>query len=338
MTKVSIIIPTFNRGYILADAIQSVLDQTYPHFELIIVDDGSTDDTAGVIDKFADDRIRLIRHTKNVGVATARNTGLRAAQCELVSFLDSDDLWKPDKLAREVKFLQNNPGTDAVFTDLEKIEGEWSVRSVVRTCPAFARLIGNADLSVGATVHRRAMYLCMLQEMPIKIPATTFRHGALRSAWTFKETWKSGEDWEFLLRFARTHNFGFIDSPLAIQRVMSDSTLGQHKKADALFLSDMFIREKRSVHEDREATIAVRRGIATHSRRLGHCYRDEGRLLDSTRAYLRGFAESGDLGLLARVPAIYLPLGFRQFLKGVVTALWHYARAHAMLWQSARVK
>ena len=321
MIKASIIVPTFNRGYILGEAIQSILDQTYPHFELIVVDDGSTDDTADVVGKFKDDRVRLIRHPKNVGVAAGRNTGMTDAQGDLISFLDSDDLWNANKLALEISYLDGHPEVDAVFTDVSKVDGVRSVPSVARTCPIFEQFLTRTSFSDGAVVPRRTMYLCLLQEMPIKIQATTFRRKALCGTQKFQEGWQSGEDWEFLLRCARTYLFGFIDRPLVIQRIMSDSTLGRHKKADALMLTEQFIREKRSLRGDREALAAVRRGIATHSDRLGCIYRDDNKLLDSANAYLRGFRESGDLLLLAKILALPIPRRLRKQFKRLVKAV-----------------
>src|ERR1019366_3526420 len=159
-------VPTFNRGYILGEAIQSILDQTYPHFELIVVDDGSTDDTADVVNSFKDTRVHLIQHPKNAGAAAARNTGLAAAQGDLISFLDSDDLWNPNKLALETSFLQGHPEVDAVFTDLSKIDDERSVPSVARTYPAFSKYLASTSAFDGVAVPQRTMYLCMLQEMP----------------------------------------------------------------------------------------------------------------------------------------------------------------------------
>src|ERR1019366_4018560 len=157
MIKASIIVPTFNRGYILSEAIQSILDQTYPDFELIVVDDGSIDDTADVVNSFKDGRVHLIQHPKNIGVAAARNTGLAAAQGDLVSFLDSDDPWSPDKLALEVRFLTDHPEADAVFTDL-RIEGASSVPSVVRICPVFSKFLASTSAFDGAAVPQRTMY------------------------------------------------------------------------------------------------------------------------------------------------------------------------------------
>lgn len=97
MSMVSVIIPAYNQGHYLGEAIQSVLEQTYENLEIIVVDDGSTDDTALVVGKFADDRLRYI-HQQNQGLSAARNTGIRNAKGDLLSYLDADDLFLPEKL------------------------------------------------------------------------------------------------------------------------------------------------------------------------------------------------------------------------------------------------
>src|SRR5208282_5547935 len=193
--------------------------------------------------------------------------------------------------------------------------------SVVRACPVFSKYLVSTSAFGGATVPQRTIYLCMLQEMPIRIQATTIRREALRDAGKFREDWRSGEDWEFLLRFTRTHCLGFIDRPLVIRRLMSDSTLGQHQKTDALLLTKMFIREKRALRGDREARGAVKRVIAMHSSRLGYCYRDEGELLDSVKAFLTGFRESRDFRLLAKALALPIPRPLRNQVKRFAKAL-----------------
>jgi len=108
--KVSVIIPTYNRAELLPRAIKSVLEQTYQDFEIIVVDDGSTDNTEEVIKEFQeqDKRIKYIKHDKNKGGSAARNTGIKAAKGKYVAFLDSDDEWLQNKLECEVKILNNN--------------------------------------------------------------------------------------------------------------------------------------------------------------------------------------------------------------------------------------
>lgn len=111
---VSVIIPAYNGEDHLGEAIQSVLNQTYPHFELIVVDDASQDNTLVVIGQFDDTRLKYISHERNRGVIYARITGLHASTGEIISFLDQDDRFHPEKLAAHVAFLEKNP--DVGFT------------------------------------------------------------------------------------------------------------------------------------------------------------------------------------------------------------------------------
>src|SRR5438874_12024057 len=106
--RVSVIIPTFNGSALLGESIASVLAQTYQDFELIVVDDGSTDNTSGVVASFATKQIRYI-HQVNRGVGAARNTGAKAANGELLVFLDHDDLLLPDCLQMRTAFFDEHP-------------------------------------------------------------------------------------------------------------------------------------------------------------------------------------------------------------------------------------
>ena len=120
---VSIIIPTYNREQLIARSIKSVLNQTYQDFEIIIVDDASTDNTEEVISNFNDKRIRYIRHEKNKGAAAARNTGIRAARCDYIAYQDSDDEWLPEKLARQMELLEDaSPQVGVIYTGFWKTE------------------------------------------------------------------------------------------------------------------------------------------------------------------------------------------------------------------------
>lgn len=110
---VSVIIPTFNRADYLVEAIESVLAQSYRPIEIIVVDDGSTDGTAEAISRLGD-TVRYMWQP-NQGASVARNTGIALAQGDLLAFLDSDDLWEPEKLTWQVAALETNPGTEAVL-------------------------------------------------------------------------------------------------------------------------------------------------------------------------------------------------------------------------------
>ena len=118
---VSIIMPSWNTGRFIGESIQSVLDQTYPNWELIIVDDCSTDNTDEVVASFQDDRIRYLHNEHNSGAALTRNYALREARGAWIAFLDSDDLWAPEKLAHQIRFMEEN-GYSLSYTEYEKID------------------------------------------------------------------------------------------------------------------------------------------------------------------------------------------------------------------------
>lgn len=106
---VSVITPSYNTGRFIADTIESVLKQTYQDFEMIIVDDCSTDNTDDVIKKYlSDNRIKYIKNEKQCGAAISRNRAMALAKGKWIAFLDSDDLWKEDKLEKQIKFMKNN--------------------------------------------------------------------------------------------------------------------------------------------------------------------------------------------------------------------------------------
>ena len=118
---VSIIMPSYNTAKFIEETIDSVLSQTYANWELIIVDDCSTDDTDAVVAKYQDDRIRYLKNEKNSGAAVSRNRALREAKGRWIAFLDSDDLWTPDKLEKQIRFMEEN-GYSYSYTNYLEID------------------------------------------------------------------------------------------------------------------------------------------------------------------------------------------------------------------------
>lgn len=122
---VSIIMPSYNTGRYISKSIGSVLAQTYTNWELIIVDDCSTDDTDSVVRQFDDPRIRFLKNEKNSGAALSRNRALREAQGKWIAFLDSDDIWVANKLEKQIAFMKGN-GYRFSFTDYRiQLNGQW---------------------------------------------------------------------------------------------------------------------------------------------------------------------------------------------------------------------
>jgi len=119
--SVSVIIPTYNRAHDVPRAVASVLSQDFADLELLVVDDGSEDDTREVLARISDPRLRCVRFERNRGIGAARHAGVAESRGDLVAFLDSDDVWKPGKLAKVVGALERYPQVDLVFSDHEDV-------------------------------------------------------------------------------------------------------------------------------------------------------------------------------------------------------------------------
>jgi glycosyltransferase involved in cell wall biosynthesis len=314
MLKVSIIMPAYNRGYIISEALQSVSGQTFRNFDLIVVDDGSTDDTAAVVQHFSDARLRYVRHEKNKGYSGACNTGLRQARGEWIAFLDSDDLWKPEKLEKDMDFLERHAEADAVFTDLEKQDGSRHVPSFMRESPCMFSLLSEKKWPREVIFTKREMYLCLLQEVPIKPSALMIRRSAAETLEPFNESWPSGSDWDFLLRFSKHFRFGYIDETLALLRVQADATHRVHAIADKTNVLKMLRAE---AHDAPDSAVrqAANTGYRDVVRHLSWEYLRRGQRLNATAALARGFIRTGDLGLLSRAAFAVVRAPFRNHLQ-----------------------
>src|SRR5262249_985850 len=146
-----------------------------------------------------------------------------AARANIIAFLDSDDIWRPEKLRREVNFLDGHPEVDAVFSDLEKHDGGRGYRSFMRETAVFSARLAARSFPDRRLLPCRQMFLTLLQEVPIKPSALTVRRAAFAAVGGFDERWSSSEDWEFLIRFAAQRTFGYIDRGMTILRIGEDS-------------------------------------------------------------------------------------------------------------------
>lgn len=138
---VSVIMPSYNTASYIEETVQSVLNQTYKNWELIIVDDCSTDETDDILSKFTDERIRIYKNEKNSGAAVSRNKALRESRGRWIAFLDSDDLWCPSKLEKQIAFMETN-GYSFSYTNYEEIDAEGKKTGVRVTGPKKITKIG----------------------------------------------------------------------------------------------------------------------------------------------------------------------------------------------------
>src|SRR5687767_7523259 len=143
---VSVVLPTYNRAPLLGRAIRSVLGQSYTDFELIVVDDGSTDGTSGVVAGFRDKRIRYLPLARNTGAGAARNAGIRVARGKFVAFQDSDDEWLPAKLAKQMSAFERGPAKlGVVYSDMQRVLSDGSTKYFAAPSIFSDRLI-NPDI------------------------------------------------------------------------------------------------------------------------------------------------------------------------------------------------
>jgi glycosyltransferase involved in cell wall biosynthesis len=196
---VSVIIPTYNRGWILREAIDSVLAQDYRDYELIVVDDGSTDDTRQILGSYG--RQIIVLQQPNQGVSAARNRGIAESRAQLVAFLDSDDLWLPQKLARQVAFFQSNP--EALICQTEET---W-VRNGVRVNPK------KRHQKHTGMIFEPSLALCLVSPSAVMIRKPLFDAVGL-----FDESLPACEDYDLWLRVSCRYPVFLLDESLIIKR------------------------------------------------------------------------------------------------------------------------
>jgi glycosyltransferase involved in cell wall biosynthesis len=197
--EVSVIIPTYNRRAMLLEAIDSVLAQSNQSFELIVIDDGSTDGTAEQLTRLAQAiRFERIRHC---GPGAARNRGVALASAPLIAFLDSDDLWAPTKLERQLAFMNANP--DCAISQTNEI---W-IRNGRRVNPGLRHRKRSGDIFIDS-----------LRTCLISMSATMMRTELFRSLRGFDENMLAAEDYDLWLRILVDHEAGLLDEPLVTRR------------------------------------------------------------------------------------------------------------------------
>ena len=197
---VSVVIPTYNRAHLVGRAIQSVLNQTYQDFEIIVVDDASTDNTEEVVKSFNDPRIRYVRHDQNRGGSAARNTGIKTALGEYIAFQDSDDEWLPEKLEKQMRVFENVPAeVGVVYTDMWRIsKGEKRYWHSPKIMPE------------DGIVYQQALD----RVMGIGIQTAVIKRKCLNLVGMFDENFPRFIDLELFIRVSKYYYFYHINEPL----------------------------------------------------------------------------------------------------------------------------
>ena len=289
--EVSIILPTYNRAHLIKRAVNSVLNQSYKDFEMIIVDDNSTDNTIEIINSINDERINVIRHDTNKGPSAARNNGIRISRGEFIAFLDSDDEWLAKNLEKQVSVFKNADSiVGMVYVGMLNINGE---QKKYIPPPHVTRREGN-------------LYSDLLTDPTIVYPSTTtIRKRCLLEVGMFDEHFRAGEDWDLWIRLAKHYHFKYIDELLVINYAVSDSIT--HKENYRLSQSYKMILEKHyeEIAEDKKT-------LASYYIVMGHALSSENELKKGRQYFIRA-AKVNPLNILSIPLVVASCLGPRGY-------------------------
>jgi glycosyltransferase involved in cell wall biosynthesis len=199
MTEISVIIPTYNRGIFLSEAIQSVLAQTYKDYEIIVVDDGSTDDTKEQVRAFGD-QIRYI-YQENQGPSAARNMGIQNAKGKYIAFCDSDDRFLPTKLEKQMEFIRNNPECYMLYSWYYNVNEKGEITKLRKplTCENQEHL----------------QYCLFTRKFTIRTSTVLVHKSCFEKAGLFNEKFWYSQDWDMWLRLAAYYHGYCVEEPLS---------------------------------------------------------------------------------------------------------------------------
>lgn len=299
---VSIVIPTYNRADLLRRALDSVITQTFTDWEIVLVDDGSTDGTEGLAAEYRrrlGDRLRYVQR-ENGGCGRARNTGIDRARGRFVAFLDSDDEFLPHKLARQMELFDLRPELGLVYGDYSFVDYE-GVRheSVFDEISPLAREVPHTEIAPGLCVCHGSLFDTLIRGYFVATIVGMVRREVLGDAIRFPSDRAYAEEWLFYLHVARACPAGFVNEPLCLH----------HHVAGSLARTDRGRNVRRYLHLlqsirasfpdlSRAQRRTVRNQIARSNRQLGYdAYRD-GRFSEAARWFAHAFCHRPELAPL----------------------------------------
>jgi len=219
MPRVSVVIPLFNAERFIRETLDSVFCQTYRDFEVIVVDDGSTDRSPTMVQTYGRD-IRYVRQ-ENLDVAAARNTGIRVSQGEFIAFLDQDDVWAPQKLERQVSVFEEMPDSHVVFCDMVRWYGGENTRHE-KWRHRYNRRAVRGDMA------KALLLRCSFQPSTVMVARACFEKGGY-----FDESLRVSSDWDMWLRLAcLNYRFRYIEEVLCFYRDHGGNTFRSSEKME----------------------------------------------------------------------------------------------------------
>lgn len=233
MIKFSVIIPTYNCAQYVTQALDSVLAQTYPHFEVIIVDDGSTDNTRNVILPYLEDKRVKYVYRENGGLAVARNTGIKEAQGDYIALLDADDLWKEDKLEMQAEFIKQHPNVAMICGNAYKFEEDNRQKLEVI----------HQNLPEGELTSAQLFSMLLVAANPVICPTVVMGRWIFAEIGMYDENLSrlGCEDRDLSLRVMSKYDVRYMKECLAYYRLRVNS---MHGNVEKMHRARMYVLEK----------------------------------------------------------------------------------------------
>lgn len=228
--RISAVIPTYNRENTIKRCLDSILNQTYPIFEIIVVDDGSTDKTVDIIEKEYAGRVTVFRQ-KNKGAQAARNAGIRMAKGDYIAFLDSDDEWLPDKLKLQVRELDKN--AEAVICGDGYIQTDWAknIPVIYRKSENIKRQHRTGSRRMFSLNGRSGfVYNALLRESFCLFQGMLTSKESLIKIGLLDENVPSFQEWDTAIRLAKIREFSYIHKPLFVYHLHDGETISKSQK------------------------------------------------------------------------------------------------------------
>ncbi len=233
MTRVSIIVPTYNSAETLPRTIDSALQQTVDDIEIIIIDDASEDSTNEVIKNFADERIKYFSHEQNRGGSAARNTGLEHATGDYVAYLDADDEWLPQKLEKQITVLENKPDEwVAVHCDRQ-----WDVSPYSKIAFALSTKLGSKKAEPPKEGGKELIKEILTLNLSTGASTLLVERETVEKIGGFDPDFPRHQDWEFLIRVLREGKLAYVDETLVIKHGTGNPPVGTYEEAKQLLFS-----------------------------------------------------------------------------------------------------
>jgi glycosyltransferase involved in cell wall biosynthesis len=288
MPKASIVIPAYNAGAYIIKTLDSIVSQSLDDFECLVIDDGSTDNTAELVAAYHDARIRLIRQANSGGPASPRNQGVNQAKGEYIFMFDSDDIMLPDKLRVTVGALDAHPDVDIVFTNFQSINdaGELLNANYLQDYDTLWQLLPAKNAEINP-LEPSALFNALIRVNFIGTSSVALRRGALSHVDHFNERLKNAEDLLFWVSFVKRHKAIFINRVFHQYRIL-DTGISRRNFTRRAPSKIQGLKYMRDLCETKEQKKSIDRQLANDYASLSSAHRRQGQYKKAIDAAFSG--------------------------------------------------